>query len=165
VYFFSVGCPAPVMVASVDGDEAELRAALNAAAANSGAAGTTLERISSGGVKVSVPSEVCFPYDSAHLMGGFKPTLNQVADVLKTLSNTRVDVIGYTDAKGSASYNQRLSKRRAQAVGDYLISRGVAKARVYVDGRGEANPRGPNDTEAGRQINRRVELIVQTTDY
>lgn len=154
----------PVLVASLSTDdmaEAELRTALD----QGGAGGGSLERISSGGVKVSVPSEVCFPYDSDRLLRGFKPVLNQVAEALQRLPNTRVDVIGYTDAKGGATYNQRLSKRRAQAVADYLIAQGVDRKRIYVDGRGEANPRASNDTEAGRQMNRRVELIVQSTDY
>ncbi|HEY9198781.1 MAG TPA: OmpA family protein, partial [Gammaproteobacteria bacterium] len=70
-------------------------------------------------------------------------------------------VVGHTDSVGSDAYNQRLSEQRAQAVVDYLAGAGVPRERLRVEGRGETEPRDTNATEAGRQLNRRVELYVK----
>ena len=72
-----------------------------------------------------------------------------------------VHVVGHTDSVGSEAYNQRLSEQRAQSVVDYLVSTGVPRERLRAEGRGEMEPRDSNATEAGRQLNRRVELFVK----
>jgi len=69
-------------------------------------------------------------------------------------------VEGYTDSKGSDTYNMDLSKRRANAVKNLLVQRGVAENRIEVVGFGETMPVATNDTEAGRQKNRRVEIKI-----
>ncbi|SFK30616.1 OmpA family protein [Methylophaga sulfidovorans] len=112
-------------------------------------------------LKIDIASEVSFDFDSAGLKPAFMPTLNKVADILQRYPNTIIHVVGYTDSVGSESYNMKLSERRAQSVVDYLSSRGVSSSRLYAIGKGESDPRASNDTEAGRQLNRRVELFVK----
>ena len=74
--------------------------------------------------------------------------------------NPSVSVEGYTDAQGSTEQNQHLSQKRAQAVADQLIARGVDKSRVSVSGKGESAPVADNDTADGRANNRRVEIVL-----
>ncbi|HIC45456.1 MAG TPA: OmpA family protein [Methylophaga aminisulfidivorans] len=112
-------------------------------------------------LKIDIASEVSFDFDSASLKSAFTPTLNKVAGILQRYPNTIIHVVGYTDSVGSESYNMKLSERRAQSVVDYLSSRGVSSSRLYAIGKGESDPRATNDTEAGRQLNRRVELFVK----
>ncbi len=81
--------------------------------------------------------------------------------MLKRYPNSIVHVVGHTDSVGSDAYNLRLSEQRALAVVDYLASIGVARDRLRSEGRGETEPRDTNASEAGRQLNRRVELYVK----
>ena len=71
--------------------------------------------------------------------------------------------VGHTDSIGSAEYNQKLSLRRAEAVKSYLVSKGVAASRIFVEGKGEAQPVADNKTKEGRAKNRRVEIEVVGT--
>lgn len=87
--------------------------------------------------------------------------LDRVVAVLDTHTNTGLKILGHTDSMGSELYNLRLSIERAQAVMDYLRTRGVTLARLSADGRGEAEPIADNDTESGRAVNRRVEIVVR----
>lgn len=112
-------------------------------------------------LKIDIANEVSFDFDSAALKPAFTPTLNKVSDILQRYPKTVIHVVGHTDSVGSESYNQRLSERRAQSVVDYFASRGVVSNRLYAIGRGELEPRATNDTEAGRQLNRRVEIYVK----
>lgn len=112
-------------------------------------------------LKIDIASEVSFDFDSASLKSAFTPTLNKVSDVLQRYPKTVIHVVGHTDSVGSESYNQRLSEQRAQSVVDFFGSRGIDPNRLYAFGRGELEPRATNETEAGRQLNRRVELFVK----
>jgi outer membrane protein OmpA-like peptidoglycan-associated protein len=112
-------------------------------------------------LKIDISSEVSFDFDSASLKSAFTPTLNKVADILQRYPNTIIHVVGHTDSVGSESYNMKLSERRAQSVVDYLSTEGVSSSRLFAIGKGESEPRATNDTEAGRQLNRRVELFVK----
>ena len=112
-------------------------------------------------LKIDISSEVSFDFDSASLKSAFTPTLNKVADILQPYPNTIIHVVGHTDSVGSESYNMKLSERRAQSVVDYLSAEGVSSDRLFAIGKGESEPRATNDTEAGRQLNRRVELFVK----
>ena len=85
--------------------------------------------------------------------------MDRLAHALKDNPNTRVKIEGYTDSVGSDSYNQELSQRRAQAVADALQSRGVPADRYQIEGLGKEFPVATNDTPAGRQQNRRVEIV------
>lgn len=112
-------------------------------------------------LKIDISSEVSFDFDSASLKSAFTPTLNKVADILQRYPNTIIHVVGHTDSVGSESYNMKLSERRAQSVVDYFSAQGVSSDRLFAIGKGESEPRATNDTEAGRQLNRRVELFVK----
>ncbi len=122
-----------------------------------------LERVREDTIKLNLSSEVSFDYDSASLKPSFYPALDKIADVIRQHDQTSVEIVGHTDSRGSEAYNQRLSERRAEAVASYLIGRGVDPARITTSGRGESEPRGTNSTEAGRQLNRRVEIFLRST--
>ena len=120
-----------------------------------------IQRMKDDSLKLTLSNEVSFDFDSAALKYDFKSTLNKLAATIAKYNKTVVHVIGHTDNVGSEEYNQRLSLRRANAVADYLIGHGVAANRIYVEGRGESSPRASNATEAGRQLNRRVEIFLK----
>ncbi|MFL9840765.1 OmpA family protein [Sphingomonas sp. ST-64] len=124
-------------------------------------AGTDVEVIRRGDdLILSMPSGITFATDSSTVQPQFQPTLNKVADVLDRYNQTYVDVYGHTDSTGSDAYNQALSERRARAVADYLVSRGVESARLETLGYGETQPIASNDTVEGRAQNRRVEIKI-----
>ncbi len=120
-----------------------------------------VQRLKDETLKIDISSEVSFDFGRADIKPSFRPTLDKVADVLKRYPNSIVHVVGHTDNVGSDAANQRLSEQRAYAVVDYLASVGVARDRLRAEGRGEAEPRDSNASEAGRQLNRRVELYVK----
>ena len=80
--------------------------------------------------------------------------------VLKKYDRTAINVNGYTDSTGSADYNEQLSQRRANSVGNYLIQSGVGANRISAVGFGESNPIASNSTPEGRAQNRRVEVQI-----
>jgi outer membrane protein OmpA-like peptidoglycan-associated protein len=89
--------------------------------------------------------------------------LFSVADSLQRYPDTRVQVIGHTDSDGAASYNQRLSERRANSVASVLLSGGVQSSRINAFGRGEEQPVASNLTPTGKAQNRRVEIVIVPT--
>ncbi|MBO4595780.1 MAG: OmpA family protein, partial [Bacteroidales bacterium] len=105
-------------------------------------------------------SNTLFKFGKFNLGETEKGYLDQVADWIKSEPEINVEIGGHTDSVGSDSYNQKLSEQRAKAVCDYLISQGVDKARLTYKGYGESEPIATNETEAGRQRNRRVELKI-----
>ncbi len=124
-------------------------------------AGTDVQVIRQGDELVlNMPSGITFAYDRADIAPQFRPTLDQVADVLAQYQQTYVDVYGFTDSTGSDAYNQTLSERRATAVADYLAGHGVNPARLGTRGFGETQPVASNATEDGRAANRRVEIKI-----
>ncbi|MDX8397771.1 MAG: OmpA family protein [Mariprofundaceae bacterium] len=119
-----------------------------------------VRRLQNENLKITMNSEVSFDYGSASIKPAFSKTLNKVADILQRYPRTTVHVIGFTDSVGSAAYNQTLSENRAKSVAWDLEDHGLNPSRVRVEGRGESQPRASNDSEAGRQLNRRVELLI-----
>ncbi|HET7370957.1 MAG TPA: OmpA family protein [Gammaproteobacteria bacterium] len=105
--------------------------------------------------------DVLFGFDQADLKPSAAPTLNELAEFLRNRPDAQVVVNGYTDSVGSAAYNQRLSKARAEAVAGALEQRGITSARLMTHGYGESNPIATNATEEGRAKNRRVEFIIK----
>jgi len=103
--------------------------------------------------------DVLFDTAAATLKPGAELTIGRLADFLAQNPETRIMVEGHTDSQGSDAYNQELSQRRAQAVADALMTRGIAATRLTVIGRGEGFPVAANETTAGRQQNRRVEVV------
>lgn len=122
--------------------------------------GASVTRLSPNELDVQVQNEVLFDFNSSALRSTSKDALRQMADVFQKYPNTTLSVQGYTDSVGTASYNQRLSERRADSVSGYLGSIGVSSGRIKAVGYGESNPRSTNDTATGRQQNRRVEIHV-----
>jgi outer membrane protein OmpA-like peptidoglycan-associated protein len=111
------------------------------------------------GLIVNVP-DVLFNLDSAGLNPGAREKLARVAGILLAQPGLEVSIEGYTDNIGTHSYNEDLSKRRADAVRDYLVGQGIQPRAVATAGFGETQPVATNETAAGRQQNRRVELVV-----
>jgi outer membrane protein OmpA-like peptidoglycan-associated protein len=111
------------------------------------------------GLIVTLPG-VFFDTGKTALKPGARNTLGKIADQLRINENTRITIEGHTDSVGSEQLNQSLSEKRAAAVRDYLVSRGVPADRITTTGLGESSPVATNDTPAGRQQNRRVELII-----
>ncbi|MBD1559062.1 OmpA family protein [Vibrio sp. S9_S30] len=102
-----------------------------------------------------------FETGSSKLSAAGTRRFESVATLLTTYPQSKVGVVGHTDSRGSAKFNQKLSEERAQAVADYLIAKGVDSSRITVKGDGESNPIASNDTAAGREQNRRVEVTIE----
>jgi outer membrane protein OmpA-like peptidoglycan-associated protein len=111
-------------------------------------------------ITLNMPGNITFATNSADLNAQFFNVLDGVTMVLKEYDKTVIEVAGHTDSTGSEQYNQALSERRAQAVASYLASHGVSQKRLITVGAGELHPIASNDTEAGRALNRRVELTI-----
>ena len=110
---------------------------------------------------VTMSDAVLFDVDSAALKPEATGTLGQMADVMVRYPENDILVKGHTDSSGSEKYNQELSERRAKAVKNYLIVRGVSGQRITSIGFGETMPIASNDTPEGRQENRRVEIEIK----
>jgi len=111
-------------------------------------------------IVLEMPSDVTFAFDKSDIRPRFFEALNAVARTLNQYPATYVDVIGHTDAIGSAAYNQGLSERRAFSVANFIEERERIPARFYVAGRGKFEPVASNATIQGRAANRRVEILL-----
>ena len=111
-------------------------------------------------LKLDIPSDVSFDTGRADIKSNFGPILNQFATSLNQNAVTTITIVGHTDSTGSDSINNPLSVDRAEAARDYLVSRGVARNRIATDGRGAREPIADNNTQQGRDKNRRVEIYV-----
>jgi len=109
---------------------------------------------------VTFKGDVTFDTNSAEVRPGLYSEIDRVAGVLTQYPDTFIRVDGHTDSVGSDAYNMDLSIRRANSVKDLLVQRGIAFSRIEVMGFGETMPVATNDTEAGRQLNRRVEIKI-----
>jgi outer membrane protein OmpA-like peptidoglycan-associated protein len=111
-------------------------------------------------LKLNIPSDISFDTGRADIKPNFRTVLDQFAQGLRDNQGSTVRVIGHTDSTGSDAINNPLSLARAESTRDYLADRGIAPARIAVDGRGEREPIADNNSEAGRARNRRVEIFV-----
>jgi len=109
---------------------------------------------------VVLSQDLLFATNSTQVSGTSQNELRIVANSLNQYPNTTVNVIGHTDNVGDASFNQGLSERRAQAVASILRGGGVSGNRIRSIGAGENNPIASNLNAAGRQMNRRVEIVI-----
>lgn len=107
-----------------------------------------------------VLKNIFFDYDKATLRSESKTELKRLKAVLVDNPNMSLEIGGHTDSRGSADYNARLSKNRAKAVVQYLIDNGIDESRLTYKGYGKSDPVATNETEEGRQENRRVEFKV-----
>jgi outer membrane protein OmpA-like peptidoglycan-associated protein len=138
--------------AYMDRQEAKLRAELDRT-------GVSVTRIGDN-ITLNMPGNVTFATNSSDLNANFFEVLNSVALVVNEYNQTVIEVAGHTDSVDTEAYNQALSERRASAVASYLGTRNVRTDRIITVGQGELRPVATNDTDAGRQQNRRVELTL-----
>jgi outer membrane protein OmpA-like peptidoglycan-associated protein len=120
-----------------------------------------VEKLPNEVVRITMTSQTAFETNSAGIKPGFHSTMDKLADVVVRYGKTTLTVVGHTDDVGSNAYNQSLSERRALSVAQYLESKRVDSMRLATAGKGETQPRSTNNTEAGRQENRRVEIYVE----
>ncbi|MCH8496339.1 MAG: OmpA family protein [Balneolales bacterium] len=117
------------------------------------------------GIYIEFSNNVLFGFDSANLSDDARANLRKLSDILKKYPDTDIEIQGHTDSTGSATYNQGLSERRANAVSGYITqSGGIASNRVTTLGFGEEAPKYTNDTEEGRAQNRRVEFLITANE-
>ncbi|HUR40104.1 MAG TPA: OmpA family protein [Verrucomicrobiae bacterium] len=112
-------------------------------------------------IVLNMPGNITFQTGSADLNTSFLRVLDSVGIVLKEYNKTLVVIAGHTDNVGTDANNQSLSERRAAAVGTYLAGRAVAAERMVITGYGESRPVASNESNDGRNQNRRVELTLE----
>jgi outer membrane protein OmpA-like peptidoglycan-associated protein len=119
-------------------------------------------------VRIELASDVLFDFDSAAILPKARPELARVAKFIRGNAKGQVRILGYTDGKGSATYNQRLSEQRALSVKRWFVDKdGLSNVAFVTQGFGARNPVAPNtkadgsDNPPGRQKNRRVEIVVR----
>ena len=125
--------------------------------------GAVVERVGEG-LQVTFASGLLFDTDSDVLHAAARQNLTQLANNLGKYPDTDLLIVGHTDSRGTSSHNLSLSERRANAVVNYLASQGVARNRLRPAGRGESEPVATNETDDGRQKNRRVEVAIYAND-
>lgn len=125
--------------------------------------GAKVERVGEG-IVVEFSEKILFGYDRSDLSAGAEDNLDKLVNVLKEYPDTNIEIQGHTDSKGTESYNQSLSDRRAGAVATYLRNRGVTSSRVSIRGYGETAPVASNDTDDGRSQNRRVNFLITANE-
>ena len=118
-----------------------------------------IERVGEG-IQVTFDSGILFDVNESTLRAAAQQNLSDLADSLEEYEGTDVLVVGHTDATGAAEYNQELSERRADSARTYLLGAGLDPERVTAMGMGEEEPIDTNDTDSGRQANRRVEVAI-----
>ena len=113
-------------------------------------------------VHVELPADVLFDFDKADIRSDAAAALGKVATIIRAYPSGSANLEGHTDSKGDDAYNQRLSERRAESVRRWLIDRErLDPSRLGARGWGESRPVASNDTDAGRQKNRRVEVVIR----
>ncbi|MBU4268398.1 MAG: OmpA family protein [Acidobacteria bacterium] len=126
-------------------------------------AGAEVQRIGEG-IKITFDSGILYDIDKSDLRPASKTSLAKLAKILNKYPDTNILIEGHTDDSGSEDHNMTLAKERAQSVSFYLATMNVQSARFSVTGYGEAQPIVTNDTVAGRQKNRRVDIAVIAND-
>ena len=121
--------------------------------------GAKVERVGEG-IQVTFESGLLYDFDSDVVRPEAKTNLRELALSLEKYPGSDLLILGHTDSQGSDEYNQGLSERRANAAAGYLRSQGVSGSRIATRGLGETEPVASNETEAGRQANRRVEVSI-----
>lgn len=112
-------------------------------------------------VRIELPADVLFDFDRADIRADAAAALAHLATVIRAHPSSTTDLIGHTDSRGDDAYNRGLSQRRAEAVKNWLMAReGLPAAGFRTSGLGESQPIASNDTDDGRQRNRRVEAVI-----
>ncbi len=121
--------------------------------------GATVERVGEG-IQVTFASGLLFDFDSDVVRGNARANLDELARSLTKYPNSDLLIVGHTDDVGTERYNQGLSERRASSAARYLSTQGVARPRIGTRGLGETEPVATNETDEGRQKNRRIEVAI-----
>jgi outer membrane protein OmpA-like peptidoglycan-associated protein len=125
--------------------------------------GARVERVGEG-IAVTFASGLLYDFDSDVVRPESRSNLRNLAKSLSKYPGSDLLIVGHTDQVGAASYNQSLSERRAAAAANFLVAEGVRRTRIATRGMGETEPLAGNDTEAGRQANRRVEVAIYASE-
>lgn len=139
---------------------ARVDAEKKAAAAMSSLAEIAKVKEESRGVVITLSGSVLFATGQSNLLAIAKEKLDQVAAALANQGFKSIVVQGYTDSRGNATENEKLSLKRAQSVRDHLVSKGLPSDKVTAEGLGASKPVADNNTADGRAENRRVEIVV-----
>jgi outer membrane protein OmpA-like peptidoglycan-associated protein len=116
------------------------------------------------GIFINFKEKVLFAFNESDLSNNAENNLNKLSNILAKYPETDIVIIGHTDSKGTNSYNQTLSERRANSVSYYLRNHNISAARITVQGLGETDPIASNDTDEGRSMNRRVEFVITANE-
>ena len=119
----------------------------------------TVERVGEG-ISMTFESGLLYKVNSSEISEAYMDNLNKIVEVFVKYPETNILIEGHTDDSGSDQLNMALSEKRTKAVGAYMVSKGVAPGRLTQKWYGESQPKYPNDSEANRQKNRRVELAI-----
>jgi len=119
-----------------------------------------VEKLPNDQLLVGMTGETTFEVDSDQIKPGFYSTMDKISGIVNKYGKTELKVAGHTDSTGSAQHNQTLSERRAMSVERYLEGDGVVPQRIYAAGYGKNQPVADNTTEAGRRLNRRVDITI-----
>jgi outer membrane protein OmpA-like peptidoglycan-associated protein len=122
-----------------------------------------VERVGEG-INMTFNSGLMFKINSAAISNSYKDDLTAAAEVFKKYPDTHILVEGHTDDTGKDEYNMKLSQKRAEAVVQFFESQGIPRSRMVEKWYGETQPKYPNDSEANREKNRRVELAIYAND-
>ncbi len=122
-----------------------------------------IERVGEG-IQITFNSGILFGFDSSDLRPEARENLRTLAESLQDYPNTELTIIGHTDSRGADDYNYDLSLRRANSAAGHLMTQGVPRDRMTILGKGETEPVTSNDTDAGRQQNRRVEVAIYASE-
>ncbi len=125
--------------------------------------GAKVERVGEG-IVIEFSGKVLFGFDQSNLTAEAVNNLKSLTTILNKYPDTDIVIQGHTDSKGSTSYNQTLSEKRANSVVNYLRTQNIASARLKTVGYGETMPKYSNDTEEGRAQNRRVEFLITANE-
>jgi outer membrane protein OmpA-like peptidoglycan-associated protein len=121
--------------------------------------GATVERVGEG-ILITFDSGLLFEVNSVALQPATKSNLTELAKTLNKYDDTNILIEGHTDSSGEDVYNQTLSEKRAKEVENFLVTQHVKNSRIATKGYGEGQPLATNDTEIGKQANRRVEVAI-----
>jgi outer membrane protein OmpA-like peptidoglycan-associated protein len=125
--------------------------------------GATVERVGEG-IQVTFDSGLMFDFDSDRIRSEAGANLRTLAQSLGKYPDSNLLIVGHTDSVGTDSYNMSLSDRRAASAANFLVTEGVSRTRLMTRGLGETEPVATNDTDAGRQENRRVEVAIYASE-
>lgn len=120
-----------------------------------------IEKLPQNALRIIMTEQTAFSIDSAEIKPRFHSTMDKIATVLNRYGKTELTIVGHTDSTGTTQHNQTLSGARAQAVHNYFLQKGVVAQRLESHGLGESAPRASNATAESRQLNRRVEIVIE----